>query len=74
MHPYRGEWLRYCNDSPVTGTLREKPHIAFKVDNIERVSKGLKVLIEPFASVASHVMGFFDTADGAVIELVEYDE
>lgn len=73
-HPFRIEWLRYCDDSPVTGILREKPHIAYKVDDIDKESEGLKVLIPPFESVAGHVVGFYETEDGAVVELMQYDD
>ena len=47
-HPYRVEWLRYEPDSPVTGPVREMPHVAYRVDDIEAASKGMKVLLEPF--------------------------
>lgn len=70
-HPYHIEWLRYEPDSPVTGPVREMPHVAFRVDSIAAASKGLKVLIEPFdAGIAT--VGFFQTADGAVVEFMEY--
>ena len=71
-HPFNVEWLRFEPDSPVKGPVREKPHLAYRVDNIESVSKGLKVLLEPF-DVGNFVrVGFYETQDGAVIELMEY--
>ncbi len=70
-HPYRVEWLRFEPDSPVTGPVRQGPHIAFRVDDIATASKGLKVLLEPF-DVGFAVVAFFQTPDGAVIELMEY--
>lgn len=73
-HPFRIEWIRYCDDSLVTDIPRDKPHIAYKVDDIEKESQGLKVLMPPFASVAGHVVGFYETADGVVVELMQYDE
>ena len=72
-HPYRVEWLRYEPDSPVTGPVREGPHVAFRVKSIKEASMGLKVLLEPF-DVGFAVVAFFQTADGAVIELMEYKE
>jgi catechol 2,3-dioxygenase-like lactoylglutathione lyase family enzyme len=74
LHPFKIEWLRYCDDSPVADAIRNKPHVAFKVENIEKAAEGLKVLIEPFASVSGHVVGFYETPDGAVVELMEYDD
>ncbi len=73
-HPFRVEWLRYEADSPVTGPLRETPHVGFRVDSVEeigRLSAGMQVLLEPF-DVGFAVAGFFQTADGACIELVWY--
>jgi hypothetical protein len=72
-HPYRVEWLRFEPDSPVTGPVRQGPHVAFRVKSIQEASKGLKVLLEPF-DVGFAVVAFFQTTDGAVIELMEYKE
>jgi hypothetical protein len=72
-HPYRIEWLRYEPDSPVTGPVRERPHVAYRVDDIEAASQGLKVLLEPF-DVGFATVAFFQTDDGAVVELMKYYE
>jgi len=70
-HPYRVEWLRFEPDSPVTGPVREMPHVAYRVESIREAAKGMKVLLEPFdAGIA--VVGFYQTDDGAVIEFMEY--
>jgi hypothetical protein len=70
-HPYHIEWLRFEPDTPVTGSVREMPHVAYRVDSIAEAAKGMKVLIEPFdAEIA--VVGFFETEDGAVVEFMEY--
>jgi len=71
-HPFHVEWLRYEPDSPVTGPLREKPHVAFKVDDIKSASKGLKVLLEPFEVGGFVRVGFYESHDGAVIEMMQY--
>ena len=52
--------------------MQKHPHVAYHVDSIEEESKGMEVLIEPFASVAGHVVGFFKTSDGVIVELMEY--
>ena len=72
QHPFRVEWLRYLPESDVPDRLRQSPHVAFRVDSIERESAGLAVLLPPFASVAGHLVGFFETPDGAVVELMAY--
>lgn len=69
-HPYRVEWLRFEADSPVKGAVREKAHIAFRVENLD-AARGLKVLLEPF-DVGFAKVGFYETEDGAVVELMQY--
>jgi hypothetical protein len=70
-HPFHIEWLRFEPDSPVTGPVRTMPHVAYRVDSIPEAARGLKVLLEPFdAGIA--VVGFYQTADGAVVEFMEY--
>lgn len=70
-HPYHIEWLRFEPDSPVTGPVRETPHVAFRVDDLQAASAGLKVLLEPF-DVGFAVVGFYETPDGAVVEFMQY--
>ncbi|MEN6405605.1 MAG: hypothetical protein ABFC77_03950 [Thermoguttaceae bacterium] len=72
-HPFHVEWLRYESDSPVKGPVRTMPHVAYRVDNIAKAAKtnNLKMLLEPFDGGIAKV-GFFQTDDGAVVELMEY--
>src|SRR5262249_24173623 len=44
-HPYRIEYLRFEPDSPVTGPVREQPHMAFAVDDLEAELAGAHVLL-----------------------------
>jgi len=71
-HPFKVEWLRFEPDSPVKGPLHDEPHIGFRVKTrkqITELSKGMKVLLEPF-DAGFAVAGFYQTPDGANIELV----
>ena len=75
-HPYRVEWLYFEPDSPVTGPLRECPHIGYRVDSVAAIyeaSRGLKVLLEPF-DAGFAVAGFYQTPDGAAVEFVTYKD
>lgn len=72
QHPCRVEWLRYESDSTVPLFMQQNPHIAFHVDSIEKERVGMATLLEPFSSVAGHVVGFFQTSDGVIVELMEY--
>ena len=72
-HPYRVEWLRFEPDSPVTGPVREGPHVAYRVPSIAEASRGMKVLLEPF-DVGFAVVAFYQAADGCVVELMQYKQ
>ncbi len=74
QHPFRVEWLRYEPDSPVPDVLKNATHVAWRVDDIQKEAEGLEVLIPPFASVAGHVVGFFRTAEGIIVEMMEYED
>jgi catechol 2,3-dioxygenase-like lactoylglutathione lyase family enzyme len=70
-HPFRVEWLR--TDRPFRGP---NPHIAFRVENIEQAAaaaKDLKATGKPFDAGIARV-AFFQTADGASVEFMEYPE
>ncbi|MDA2930029.1 hypothetical protein MYX84_08810 [Acidobacteria bacterium AH-259-O06] len=72
-HPFHVEWLRFEPDSPVSGPVRNQPHVAYRVDSIEEASQGMKVLLEPFRPLENMRVGFYESSDGAVIELMEYE-
>ena len=71
-HPYNVEWLRFEPDTPVTGLLRTEPHVAFRVDDVERAVDGHTVLAEPFDVGDGFVRVAFVEVDGAVVELMQY--
>ena len=71
-HPFRVERLRFEPDSPVTGPVREKPHVAYRVDSIESASARMKVLLEPFQPLIYLRVGFYESDDNAAIEFMEY--
>jgi hypothetical protein len=72
-HPYRIEWLRFEPDSPVTGLVRTQPHVAWRVESIEAAARGLNVLLPPFQALENLRVGFYESADGGVIEFMEYE-
>ena len=71
-HPFCIEWLRWEPNSPIKGPVRSKPHIAYRVKSIAKASKDLKVLMKPFEVGGFLRVGFYESGDGAVIELMEY--
>lgn len=69
-HPFRIEWLRYEEDSPVPEIIKEVAHVGFEVDSLEEASAGLKCILGPF-SVGDKVVAFYELPDGGVVELME---
>lgn len=68
--PEMVEYLRYEDDSEVGGPLRNLPHVAFRVDNLEEELKGQEVLLEPF-SPNENLRVAFIFKDGVVFEFME---
>jgi hypothetical protein len=72
QHPYRVEYLRFEPDSPVTGPVRNQPHIAFEVDALEAELAGKEMLLGPFRAMEGLVVAFV-LQDGAVFEFMQFD-
>lgn len=72
-HPQRIEWLRFETDSPVTGSVRDMPHIAYRVDDLDAALRGENVLIEPFEPSPNFTVAFV-MKDGAVIEFMKFEK
>lgn len=70
-NPYKIEWLRYEEDSPVKEPVKSSPHIGYKVENLKEAMKGLKLLLGPLLINENKTVAFCQTSDGAVIELIE---
>jgi hypothetical protein len=70
VHPHKVEYLRYEPDSPVTGPVRELPHLAFRVDNLEEAVGSDQVLLGPFKPTAG-LRVVFVLKDGAIMEYME---
>lgn len=70
-HPQRIEFLRFEPDTPLSGPVREMPHIAFVTDNLEREREGCEILLGPFEAMPGLRVVFVDK-DGAVFEFMEF--
>lgn len=68
-HPFRVEWLRYDEDSPVQEPVKSRPHVGFRVDDLQSASRGLKLLLGPMVIDEQTVVAFYQSEDGAVVEL-----
>jgi hypothetical protein len=61
----------------VTGPLRERPHVAYRVDDLAAALAGQKVLAEPFDPTGrgdDFLRVAFVEAGGAVVELMQYGD
>jgi hypothetical protein len=67
---HRIEYLRFEPDSPVTGPVRDLPHMAFRVEDLDREIEGAEVLLGPFQATPS-LRVVFVQRDGAVFEFME---
>ena len=69
-HPRRIEYLRFEPDSPVTGPVRDLPHVAFRVERLEPELEGAEILLGPFHATET-LRVVFVLKDGAVFEFME---
>ena len=67
-HRHRVEYLRFEPDSPV----RDQPHMAFAVDDLEAEIAGERVLLGPFRAMEGLRVAFI-LRDGAVFEFMHFD-
>ncbi len=71
-HPYRVEFLRFEEDSPITGPLRDMSHVAYLVDDMNTALKGKDMLQEPFSPLPGLTVSFFKE-NGAIIEYMTFE-
>ena len=71
-HPFNVEWLRYEPDSPVTGALRDQPHIAYRVADLTQAIEGHRVVLEAFDVGGGFARVAFVVQDDVVVELIQY--
>jgi len=71
-HPYRVEYLPFEPDSPVIGPVRNQPHMAFVVEDLEAEIAGEQLLLGPFRAMEGLRVAFV-FKDGAVFELMQFD-
>ena len=71
-HPYRVEFLRFEDDSPVTGPLRDMPHVAYRIDDMNAALEGKETILEPFSPMPGLSVAFVKE-NGAVIEFMKFE-
>jgi catechol 2,3-dioxygenase-like lactoylglutathione lyase family enzyme len=71
-HHYHVEYLRFEPDTPVKGPLRDLPHVAFRVDDIQKALEGHKVILGPFNPTPTLTVAFVEK-DGAIFEFMQFE-
>ncbi len=70
VHPFRIEFLRFEEGSPMPALLQSTTHTAFMVPNLDEAMAGKDVVMEPFDANDTLRVGFIKDGD-ALIELME---
>jgi hypothetical protein len=71
--PYGIEWMRFEEDCPVSELVRNVPHVAFEVDDLERAIQG-KELLGEVSSPSEGVRVAMIVDDGVPVELLEFEK
>ncbi len=69
--PYGIQWMKYEADCPLPSLVKQLPHVAFEVDDLQAALQGKKVIIEPNEPSPGVKVAFIEEA-GAPVELMEY--
>jgi hypothetical protein len=69
--PYGIEWMRFEKECPVPDIVRNVPHIAFEVDDLDEALKGKEVLLKP-GTPSGGVRTAMIIHNSAPIELIEF--
>jgi hypothetical protein len=68
--PFRIEFLRFEEGSPMHELVQGKAHAAYVVDNLDEAIAGKNVIVEPFDATDTLRVAFITDGD-AVLELME---
>jgi len=69
--PYGIEWMRFEPHCPVPDIVRNVPHVAFVVDDLDEALRGKTLLIPP-NTPSRGVRVAFILDDGAPVELMQF--
>ncbi|MBE0534588.1 MAG: hypothetical protein IH624_02885 [Phycisphaerae bacterium] len=69
-HPYKIEFLRFEPNSPMCDAVKNNPHAAFIVDDLDKALAGQDVIIPPFDATDTLRVAFI-TDGPAVIEIMQ---
>ena len=71
--PYGVEWMRFDKDSTIDNLIQVVPHIAFEVDDLEKVLVGKELIGEPSIPSEGVKVAMIKHND-APVELMEFEK
>jgi hypothetical protein len=71
-HPYNIEYLRFSPDSTLTGPVREQPHVAYRVPDLDAAIEDHELLLGPFEVGEGFLRVAFALVAGVVVEFMQY--
>lgn len=72
-NPFGIQWQRYWEDAPYPELVKQLPHVAFEVDDLQQAIAGQNVLIEPFSPAPGLTVACIEVS-GAPVELMHYEK
>jgi hypothetical protein len=70
-NPFGIQWMRYAPDCPLPELVKNLPHVAFEVDDLQAALVGYEILIQP-NSPSEGVLVAFVLVDGAPVEFLQF--
>ncbi len=71
-NPFGIQWQRYWDNAPYPDLVKEVPHVAFEVDDLESALFDQKIIIAPNSPSKGVIVAFIEV-NGAPVELMEID-
>lgn len=72
-NPYGIQWMKYEEDCPIPTLVRQVPHVAFEVDDLQEAIRGKNVIIEPNSPSPGVRVAFIEEG-GAPIEFLQFEK
>ena len=69
---FRIQFHRFDKDSPLHPIIKNNPHVALQVDNLEMAIKGREILLGPYEPIERYKVAIINDA-GLPVELIETD-
>jgi hypothetical protein len=69
---FRIQWHRFEKGCPLDPLIQTRPHVAFKVSNLDMAIEGKRVILEPYFPIEGFRVAMIEV-DGAPVEFIQTD-